>query len=354
MRWLNPFHRRSRPRRQSVQVEEEQAVQWLASPSPRFPARNAHLPRFRGHARDQLRPSERSAVDQARLRFCGAFTPGQPVMRPDRFAGRGEALARLIEALEDQRLHAVLYGERGVGKTSLIHILTGAAREAGYLVLYQSCDADTRFDEMFRAVLAHIPQLYHGAVPPSGEGAAEASLLEMVPHLPTPHVADLLAQVTGIRVILILDEFDRAASPAFRRSIAELIKNLSDRCARVQILLAGVAEDYSDLIEHIPSIRRNILPLMLPRMSDVEIEQLLAMGAEQGGVGFSSTARLRIRTTAKGSPYIAALLAHHAGLACIAEGAEEVSVTHVVAAIGKVQDELNPSAAGERPLAAVQ
>lgn len=277
------------------------------------------------------------------MRFRSAFTPGQPVMRSDRFAGRTEALARLIEALEDQRLHAVVYGERGIGKTSLLHILTGAAHDAGYLVHYQSCDADTQFDEMIRSLLARIPRFYHADVAPSGEGAAAASLLDMTlpAELSARHAADLLAQVRGVRVILLLDEFDRSLSHAFRRSIAELIKNLSDRCARVQLLIAGVAGDYSELIEHIPSIRRNILPMHLSRMTDAEIELLLVMGAQEGGVGFSSTARLRIRTIAKGSPYVAALLAHHAGLACIGEEAEEVSVTHVMAAVEKVRDELN-------------
>lgn len=351
MRWFNPFKRPSQA--QPVQLEEEEAAKWFSPSSPQLAAKNAHLPRFRGNARDQIQPSERSKADLAHMRFRSAFTPGQPVMRADRFAGRSDVLVRLIEAVEDQRLHAVLYGERGIGKTSLLHVLAGSAREAGYLVLYQSCDAETQFDEMFRSVLACIPQLYHTGVAPSDEDAAAASLLEMAPagELSARHAADLLAQVAGVRVLFLLDEFDRALSPAFRRSTAELIKNLSDRCARVQILIAGVAGDYSELIEHIPSIRRNILPLLLPRMSDAEIEQLLAMGTQEGGVGFSTTARLRIRTIARGSPYVAALLAHHGGLACIGEGAQEVSVAHVMTAIEKVADELSGSDAAERALA---
>src|SRR3546814_7062950 len=47
-------------------------------------------------------------------------------------------------------------------------------------------------------------------------------------------VTDLLAPVAGTRIIIMLDEFDRATSRSFRRSIAELIKNLSDRSARVR------------------------------------------------------------------------------------------------------------------------
>src|SRR3546814_8733355 len=76
------------------------------------------------------------------------------------------------------------------------------------------------------------------------------------------------------------DEFDRATSRSFRRSIAELIKNLSDRSARVQLVVAGVAANFMELIEHIPSIRSNVLNLELPRMDDSEVDEMLQRSEE--------------------------------------------------------------------------
>src|SRR3546814_14382800 len=100
--------------------------------------RVARLPHFRGSARDQLHGTARGRFAQMRLSFRSIFTPSQPVVERERFAGRVEALRMLIAGLEDQRLHAVIYGDRGIGKTSLLQILSGAARDAGYLVLYQN------------------------------------------------------------------------------------------------------------------------------------------------------------------------------------------------------------------------
>ncbi|MBK5264681.1 MAG: AAA family ATPase [Alphaproteobacteria bacterium] len=302
------------------------------------------LPHFRGNARDQFYESGNSQFASIRQRFSHAFTPSQPVIHRDRFAGRADALGKLIRGIEDQRLHAILYGDRGIGKTSLLHILADTAREAGYAVLYHSCDADTHFDEIFRSVLAQIPQLYHGGVTPTDDPVETgASLLDMAPPttaLSPRHVTDLLAPVVGIRIVIILDEFDRATSSQFRRSVAELIKNLSDRSARVQLVVAGVAANFTELVEHIPSIRRNILNLELSYMADEEIDEMLWIGAEASGLGFDEAARLHIRTIANGSPYIAALLAHHAGLAAIDEEVGEVSLGHVAIALESALDEL--------------
>src|SRR3546814_5709382 len=81
------------------------------------------MPRFKGsrstdnvHARDI----------QSRLRL--AFGASPPVSDARFFAGRQDTLARIIAALEGEGAHAVIYGERGIGKTSLMHVLADTAR----------------------------------------------------------------------------------------------------------------------------------------------------------------------------------------------------------------------------------
>ena len=87
-------------------------------------------------------------------------------------------------------------------------------------------------------------------------------------------------------MLIILDEFDRCESGAFRRDVAELIKNLSDRLGRVQLVLAGVAADLTELVEHIPSIRRNIFALSVPKMPDTEVLQIVSNGEREAGLTF--------------------------------------------------------------------
>src|SRR3546814_11575686 len=110
-------------------------------------------------------------------------------------------------------------------------------------------------------------------------------------------------------IIIMINECERATARIFRRSRPYLSKNLSDRSARGPLVVARVAANVMELIEHIPSIRRNVLNLELPRMDDSEVDEMLQIGSDESGLGFSDAARQRIRTIANGSPYIATLLA---------------------------------------------
>jgi hypothetical protein len=52
------------------------------------------------------------------------FTPGAPINEKDLFAGRSEQVEKIIDAVSQRGCHAILYGERGVGKTSLSNMIS--------------------------------------------------------------------------------------------------------------------------------------------------------------------------------------------------------------------------------------
>ena len=301
------------------------------------------LPKFQSTASDQ--PSARSGDHLAAMRgkIRHVFTPSQPVGDRRMFAGRERTLQTLIRAIEDQRLHIVMYGERGIGKTSTLHMLTQAAHEARYIVIYTSCGANSNFDDTFRAAAHDIPILFHSGFAPTAEQSEKgATLSDLMPSSPvTPRqFSDLCAKLTGTRVLIVLDEFDRCEAGSFRRDIAELIKNLSDRLGRVQLVLAGVAADLTGLVQHIPSIRRNILALRIPKMTDEEILQIVTNGEREIGLVFDPAANDLIVAVSRGSPYIANLLCHHAAQSALSSGRTTVLGADVSLSVDLVQIEL--------------
>src|SRR4051812_32367312 len=160
-------------------------VQPMVRSGARGAADKGSLPRFQATASDQLnnRANDRFASIRARLRH--AFTPSQPVADRRMFAGREDVLKTIIGSIEDQRLHVVLYGERGIGKTSLLHMLTQAAHEARYIGVYSSCGANSTFDETFRAAAVDIPLLFHsGFAPTTTEAEKGSSLADLLPNEP--------------------------------------------------------------------------------------------------------------------------------------------------------------------------
>jgi hypothetical protein len=152
--------------------------------------------------------------------------------------------------------------------------------------------------------------------------------------------SDLLANVTGTRILVVLDEFDRCESGEFRRNIAELLKNLSDRSVRVQLVIAGVAANLTELVEHIPSIQRNVFALEVPKMTASEIRHLVRNGEESSGLTFDDAATECIVSLANGTPYLASLLSHHAGLAALDAGRLAVTTQDVAIALSDALDEL--------------
>lgn len=54
------------------------------------------------------------------------FSPIAPIKRKDFFFGRRMQLDHIVDAINETGQHAILYGERGVGKTSLANIMYDA------------------------------------------------------------------------------------------------------------------------------------------------------------------------------------------------------------------------------------
>ncbi len=307
---------------------------------------NAELPRFAASASDDIETSEEPLLARKRLALRDALGASQPVIARERFAGRHDALAQLIAAIEQQRVHVVVYGERGIGKTSLVHVFADTAREARYLVLYGSCGTEARFDTMFRAFAAKLPMLYHRDVLPTAiDNDATAHFDKLLPEgeFGPREVSDLFADVVGTRVVLILDEYDRVLDPGFRRDVAELIKNLSDRAARVQLVLTGVAQNLDELVGYAPSIRRNIVGLPMRPLSEPEVRSVLALGEQAADIVYSDEATEMIATMAGGSPYLVRLLGHRAGMAAIEQKRSVVDAAHGRAAVERVLTDWNAS-----------
>ena len=306
------------------------------------------LPRFSARATDDLAGADpeggRAAPDRARLALAEALSASQPVMSRDRFAGRFDVLSALIAAIEQQRAHVVVYGERGIGKTSIIHMFAEAAREARYVVLYSSCGVAATFDDMFRSFAAQLPLLYHSAVSPTAEEAEHqrtfADLLGPGP-VDARRMAELFSHVVGTRVIIVLDEYDRVADIGFRREVAELVKNLSDRAARVQLVLTGVASNLEELIGFTPSIRRNIVGLPVGPMTEPEMRKILEIAEAATGLAFAGEAADLIVAMAGGSPYLVRLLGLRSALRALDENRETVAAADVIAGTESVLAEWN-------------
>src|SRR5713101_2484058 len=85
------------------------------------------------------------------------FRPSAPVDREDLFSGRFDQLAAVQEAIGAVGQHAVIFGERGVGKTSLAATCVDIARRRNRIALRVNCDQSDNFTGLWQKVIDEFP-----------------------------------------------------------------------------------------------------------------------------------------------------------------------------------------------------
>ncbi|MHA6766859.1 ATP-binding protein [Sphingobium ummariense] len=245
-----------------------------------------------------------------------AFNTAMPVTDRHGLTGRNQELERLVEAIVVQRRHAIIFGTRGSGKTSLARVFGDLADEAGCVALYGSASGDSDFDSLFRPFLAELPM--------SAAGKDRIKALADGP-LDVARLASLLVEEVRQRSILIIDEYDRLLSEATKQEVATLLKLLTDIHSPVQVVLVGIAGDVDGLIAAHPSLRRHLAPQRVSPIPKPELERLLLSCGENAGLAIDPDALDALAGAAMGSPYHARLFGMQAALVAEAAGRDRLT-----------------------------
>ena len=267
------------------------------------------------------------------------FTPTQPVQNAAALIGRRTQVERAIAAIELERAHVAIFGERGHGKTSLANIVAGLAEQAGFGVVRHACSAGATFSDLIGAVLDKIPARFLRRAAPDP--------FEPTPSGPTPEwsVAEATAALERIRsghVLVFIDEFDRLAAPNARRDMAELLKNASDLALHISFILIGVAESLDELLALHQSIHRNLVAIPMPLLPDADLAVLLTQGCEKLGLRLESDAEAMLLQLAHQSPFTAQQLGLHATAAAQRRGSDAVAIADAADAARIVLEETRP------------
>ncbi len=267
------------------------------------------------------------------------FTPTQPVQSVAALIGRRTQVERAIAAIELERAHVAIFGERGHGKTSLANIVAGLAEDAGFGVVRHACSAGATFSDLFGDVLAKIPARYLSRAEDEPNAPAAAG------GTPLWTVASATAALKRIRfghILIFIDEFDRLGAQNARRDMAELLKNCSDMALRASFVLIGVAESLGDLLTLHQSIHRNLVALPMPLLTDADLSILLTQGCERLGLRLEWEAEKLLLQLSHQSPYTAQQLGLLATAHTQRRGDTVVTPADAAAAARQVLEETRP------------
>jgi Cdc6-like AAA superfamily ATPase len=270
-----------------------------------------------------------------------AFRPSAPIDRYSLFAGRGKESDSIINAVFQAGQHAILYGERGVGKTSLAKVLAELLSKAGMKTVHSdtiNCDASDTFSSLWHKALRELSfKIKTTSVHFSNDSVeTEHNLDSLVPATVTPDdVRRALSTVTK-RVIIVFDEFDRVQDKDTKTLMADTIKNLSDHSVNTTLLLVGVAQSVIDLIAEHRSVERALIEVHMPRMSKEELGEIILKGLSETTVTMAESVKDKIVRLSHGLPHYTHLLALESGLSAVDRGSKHIEDDDFAAAVNRI------------------
>jgi len=250
------------------------------------------------------------------VRLGEVFRPAAPIDRLQLFAGRSVQRHAVIDVILQPGRHAALYGERGVGKTSLALTLQEYLRSIGEFVVAarENCDETDDFTSVWRKVFTSLR--YEETKPPVGLSGEERRVthtageqLQDKPRLTPDDVKRVLGTVgQQSKLIVIIDEFDRI-SDREGALFADTIKTLSDQLVEATVILVGVADTVTTLIKKHESVERALAQIRVPRMSEDELTEIVRRGLAEVTMKIDPDAQRRIIALSHGLPHYTHLVA---------------------------------------------
>jgi hypothetical protein len=306
-----------------------------------------------------------------------AFTPAHIIDDPERFAGRQKELDAIADGLAVPGGHILIYGNRGIGKSSLAqqmilmaqnhatltHRLTHKPfKEFDFLPFYIQCDdsLETVTDILTRLLTSEtglsewLPfkvtkmegtvstgaALKLKVVEISGKGDAKATSERAVID---SGVVGLFVEALGVishadiaksGVLIVIDEFDRVKD---KTGLASLMKSLD---ARIKLALVGVSTNVMELIGDHESIARQLTGgcVEVDPMSREEIGELFDRAEKvlEHEVHFPEETRDFVAKLANGHPFLVHVIGLMSSIAALRGGKVEVLVDDAQSALDEI------------------
>jgi Cdc6-like AAA superfamily ATPase len=236
------------------------------------------------------------------------FNPSSPIDEERLFSGRLDQVSDLLGVVYEKGAHAILFGERGVGKSSLANTITAKIPPAVSNVkfLKENCRPEDTYFTLWSKFLFDFQ--YAGT-------SIDEFLKTETRDFMVIKILESLPKTS--QYVFVFDEFDRISSFATKTAIADTIKHFSDYPQNITIVIVGVGYSIEELFGAHPSIQRCCLQIPMPRMSKPELREILSDRYPQIGLECSDLLVDRLIELSRGLPGYAHLAGREAALSAV-------------------------------------
>jgi Cdc6-like AAA superfamily ATPase len=246
----------------------------------------------------------------------------------------------LLGVVHQAGQHAAIFGERGVGKTSLAKVME-AILASEMVAVRVGCDGADSFETVWRKALSQVKVALvrpsFGFTKDEWSVALESASRYLPANEPISPESVRLALRTISQtapVVIFLDEFDQLPGNGHLDVFADLIKTLSDDLTNATVVFVGVADNVTELISAHQSIERSLVQIHMPRMVKAELSEIVTRGLREASMAIDDDALDEIASLSHGFPHYTHLLGQLAAMTAAGENREFVSMSDVREAVG--------------------
>ena len=253
-----------------------------------------------------------------------AVYPSQPIHSIEYLFGREKELDRIEKALFAGGRHVFIYGDRGVGKSSLAATAANQYQSSDAEYIDVSCSPDTTLASLIANIAYKATQtsrLEKRALRTSietdfrflkaiftEEHTAKDLSQEIKSTADAISVLIEAAEIHSEHPIVVIDEFDRIECEHQRNLFADLIKQIGDKRINIKIIFTGVAKTLDSLLGAHQSAIRQLETIELPKLSWDARWEIVSHAAKKFDLAVDHDMLVRIAAVSDGYPYYVHLI----------------------------------------------
>jgi Cdc6-like AAA superfamily ATPase len=237
------------------------------------------------------------------------FTPSTPITSVDFFVERLSQVSKVRDTILTAGEHAVLYGERGVGKTSLANFIQ-ATFDSNVPTVKITCNSSDKLNNIWNKVFKAIAKRMVRKTSDTPY-CAPSFCVDNNEEFDIDEVVEELERLE-CPVLIIIDEFDNVDDPTVKQKMADIVKVLSDNIQFVTLMMVGVAENINELVENHNSNSRCLRQIKLDRMKESELKKIIENGLARLGFEISLMVEQDIVNFSQGFPHYVHMLTKNA------------------------------------------
>jgi uncharacterized protein len=249
------------------------------------------------------------------------LTPSDFIRTPERLFGRDKHLRTIERALNSAGRQIFIYGDRGVGKTSLALTAAYLHTHSGHRPIHVNCGRTVGFFPVLRAVgnavlppqaiFEHQASRANLGFNFAGLGANFSPSAEVVRSVAEPtnlnEAFDIIRyveqRVASKTTVIVIDEMERIQDTEEKDKFAEFIKNLSTVTEKLKFIFCGIGADLTELLGAHPSAGRILEPIELKSISHDSLWKIIQTPAEKLGIQVDRDKLIRIGQISDGFPH---------------------------------------------------